>query len=115
PQTPAAGRQTAVLFASTGQSTLEPSQSSSRSQTPAARRHGVPPPATSSAGQSLATPSQTSSRSQTPAAGRQTAVLLTSAGQSTLEPSQSSSRSHTPAARRHGGPASATASGGGDG
>src|SRR5947199_268652 len=97
----AAGRQTAVLLASAGQVALDPSQSSSRSQTPTAGRHGVPAAAKVSAGQSSATPSQLSATSQMSAPGRQTAVLFASAGQLALDPVQVSARSQTPAAARH--------------
>src|SRR3989442_424924 len=104
---PAAGRQTAVLFASAGQPALAPSQPSARSQPPAAARHGVPAATKASAGQSSPTPSQLSSTSQMPAAGRQTAVLFASAGQAALDPSQSASRSPTPPATPHRVPAAA--------
>src|SRR5437588_722969 len=83
------------LFASAGQATLEPSQVSVRSQTPAELRHTVPDGTTMSAGQSSFTPSQLSSTSQMPAEGRQTAVLFPSSGQSGLMPSQNSATSHT--------------------
>src|SRR5437773_11122258 len=75
----AAGRQTAVVFASAGQLTLVPVQNSARWQTPAAARHVVVFGLKASAGQSLEVPLQLSATSQSPAAGRHTAVLLASA------------------------------------
>ncbi len=100
-QTPALGRQLAVLLASAGQAALDPVQCSARSQMPALARHSTVLASKSSAGQSSPTPSQLSAMSHTPALGRQLAVLLASAGQSLATPSQVSSRSQTPAAGRH--------------
>src|SRR5437899_1356877 len=97
----AAGRQTAVLFASAGQLALVPVQNSDRSQMPAGARHCVVLGLRVSAGQSLAIPSQLSATSQAPAAGRQTAVVLASGGQAALLPGQNSATSQTPAAARH--------------
>src|SRR5438132_881628 len=87
-QTPADGRQTAVLFASAGHEALSPVQYSARSQTPAAARHSVVVGSKPSAGQSSCTPSQLSATSHSPADGRQTAVLFASAGQLALSPLQ---------------------------
>src|SRR5437764_13624325 len=75
----AAGRQTAVLFASAGQLLLTPSQLSARSHGPAAARHTAV--LFASAAPWLLTPSQLSATSHAPAAGRQTAALFASAEQ----------------------------------
>src|SRR5262245_57457215 len=71
--TPAAARQTAVLFASGGQPLFTPSQFSARSQTPAGARHSAV--LLASAGQATPTPSQVSATSQAPAEGRPTVVF----------------------------------------
>src|SRR4029077_17799567 len=75
-QIPAADRQTSVLFASAGQSTLDPVQLSAGSQTPPEGRHSVPAGTSASAGQSLLTPSQDSATSQTPAEDRHSVPAL---------------------------------------
>src|SRR5207302_1745649 len=98
----AAGRQTAVLFASAGQLLLTPSQLSARSHGPAAARQtAVLFP---SAGRSPPRRSQVSAVSQAPAGGRQTkapATLCTaSGGHSALVPVQLSAMSHGPADAR---------------
>jgi hypothetical protein len=100
-QSPAAARQTAVLFASAGQLVEVPVHTSVRSQTPADARHTVPPGTNTSAGQSLLTPSQLSATSQSPAAARQTAVLFASAGQAAELPVQVSAGSQAPADGLH--------------
>jgi hypothetical protein len=71
-QTPAAERQTAVLFASVGHAALAPSQDSATSHAPAAERQTVLDDATPSAGQAVPDPSHVSATSQSPAAERQT-------------------------------------------
>ena len=75
-QGPAAGRQTAALFASGGQAALVPVQVSARSHTPADGQHPTVAGWKASEGQSSFTPSQLSARSQGPAAGRHSAVLF---------------------------------------
>src|SRR5438552_15435771 len=66
----AAGRQTAVLFASAGQLLLTPSQLSATSHGPAAGRQTAV--LFASAGQLVPVPSQVSAGSQAPADGRHT-------------------------------------------
>src|SRR5207237_8490873 len=92
-----AERQTGVLFASSGQAVVEPSQDSAGSQAPAEERQTLPLPLTLSAGQASFVPSQDSATSQAPAAERQTAVLFPSGGHAALVPVQCSTRSHVPA------------------
>src|SRR5207247_10210263 len=99
-QTPAAGRQRAVLLASAGQSGPVPVQVSAGSQRPAEGRHSVVAGANWSAGQSSSTPSQNSSTSQTSVAARQRAVLLASGGQSAPAPGQDPAGAHAPTGAR---------------
>src|SRR5204863_2422589 len=65
-QSPAAGRQTAVLFASAGQVAPLPVQNSATSQTPAAARHSIVLGLKASAGQLALRPVQNSVTSQEP-------------------------------------------------
>src|SRR5207248_10222464 len=93
-QSPAAGRQTPVLFWSGGHVALEPVQFSAGSQSPIEPRHSTSDGSNWFAGQSLFTPSQSSAMSQMPAAARHSAVLFASAGQAALVPVQFSAMSH---------------------
>src|SRR5207248_9599687 len=77
-QTPAEGRQTAVLLTSAGHAALVPVQLSATSQTPAEPRQMVVAGSNRSGGQSLVTPLQLSATSHTPADARHSAVLLAS-------------------------------------
>src|SRR5207249_3978938 len=98
---PVAGRQTAVLFWSGGQSLLAPSQLSARSQAPAAGRHTAE--LLASAGQLGPVPGQLSAGSHAPCEARHTveAGWKASGGQAAPVPSQVSAASHAPAAGRH--------------
>src|SRR5207302_821309 len=101
----AAGRQTAVLFASAGQLLLTPSQVSAVSQAPADGRQTKAPATlcTASGGHSALVPVQLSAMSHGPADARQVtdAGWKPSAGQSLLTPSQFSGTSQGPAEARH--------------
>jgi hypothetical protein len=101
-QTPADGRQTAVLFASLGQLGPLPVQLSATSQTPAAARQTVELGAKRSVGQVVLEPVQFSATSQAPADGRQTVELgaSASAGQAAADPLQCSAGSQSPADAR---------------
>jgi hypothetical protein len=99
-QTPAEGRQTAMLLASVGQNLLTPSQVSVRSQTPAEGRQTVPIGCGTSAGQFGLPPLQVSSKSHTwpGLAARQTTPIgwKPSIGQLALDPVHTSATSQAP-------------------
>jgi hypothetical protein len=99
-QTPAAGRHSAVLFASGGQVVLVPVHVSVTSQTPAAARQTAPAfPA--GCWQKLLDPSQTSVLHGLPSSVHAVpADFFASAGQATPVPVQFSARSHSPPAAR---------------
>src|SRR5439155_193204 len=100
-QGPAAGRHTAVLFASAGQVALVPVQASATSHAPAAGRHTVPAWPAGCWHASLL-PSHWSSVHGLPSSVHAVPLAcFASAGHAALEPVQVSARSHAPAAARH--------------
>src|SRR5439155_1054748 len=99
-QSPAAARQTAVLFPSAGQAVPDPSQTSSSSQTPAAARQSVPAfPA--ACWHASFVPSHRSVVQTFPSSAPAVPLVsFASAGQASPDPVQLSATSHSPAAAR---------------